>query len=100
MIEEIAREQGIPVSTCYRKVRTLVEEGLMLVEQNILTREGKKYAVYRTTFDHVIVTMNRGVVTTAVSVNPDVAEKLDHLRITGRWTDKSEDVSSRKVRCY
>lgn len=85
-IDEIAREQGIPVSTCYRKVKALVEGGLMVVERNILTRDGKKYAVYRTTFDHVIVTMNQGVLTAAASVNPDVAEKLDYLRTTARWT--------------
>ncbi len=48
-IEEIAEVMGIPVSTTYRRVHELAENGLMVVERIMVGPTGKRSAIYRST---------------------------------------------------
>ncbi|MCL4519813.1 MAG: helix-turn-helix domain-containing protein [Thaumarchaeota archaeon] len=45
-VEEISRENGIPISTCYRRVRELVDMGILREQSIVLNDEGKKYQTY------------------------------------------------------
>ncbi len=45
-VEEISKENGIPISTCYRRVRELVDTGILREQSIILNGEGKKYQTY------------------------------------------------------
>ena len=45
-VEEISRENGIPISTCYRRVRELVDMGILSEQRIVLNDEGKKYQTY------------------------------------------------------
>lgn len=74
-IEEIASEQLIPVSTCYRKVKQLVNQGVMLVERKAAPGGGKGHAVYRSTFSGLRVEMRDGDVFVHVTVNPNFADR-------------------------
>ncbi len=48
-IEEIAETMEIPVSTTYRRVHELAENGLMVVERIMVGTTGKRSAIYRST---------------------------------------------------
>lgn len=88
-VEEICAEQGIPVSTCYRKVKQLVSEGVLMVERRAATGKGKGHAVYRSVFSSLRVEMKDGEVTIHVTANPNIAEKLGQgrggLEARGLW---------------
>lgn len=73
---EISVEQAIPLSTCYRRARELVDQGLLVVQRIVITREGKKYAIYRSSFRDIRVTLTFEGVSAAAELNRDVAEKL------------------------
>jgi len=77
-IGEIYVEQGIPPSTCYKRIKRLVESGVMVVERMIVPPTGKKYAVYRSTFSRLYVGWENGQLAARVTVNPEVAEKLEN----------------------
>jgi hypothetical protein len=46
-IDEIAKENQIPVSTCYRRVHELLSLRLIRVERTVITETGKKFETYR-----------------------------------------------------
>ena len=46
-VEEISKENGIPLSTCYRRIRELLSFRLARIERTIITPEGKKYETFR-----------------------------------------------------
>ena len=75
-VDEICDEEGIPQSTCYRRIRQLVDEGAMVVERIVLTTSGKRYAVYRSTFSRLDVKLENGVMSAHATLNPAAADKL------------------------
>jgi hypothetical protein len=77
-VEEICSDQRIPVSTCYRKVKQLVSQGVLTVERKVATGKGKGHAVYRSVFSSLRVEMKDGEVSVYVLANPVVAERLGH----------------------
>jgi len=47
-INDIIRETNIAYTTCYRKVKWLLEEGLVIVDKIVITKEGKKFSLFHT----------------------------------------------------
>lgn len=83
-VEEISRENDIPLSTCYRRVHELLDAQILLVERIIVTPEGKKYELLRSAYRAVRVSMEGGVMKVEAIVNEDVAEKLKRLWLSMR----------------
>ena len=54
-IEEIGIATGVPVSTVYRKMHEMTDDGLAVVERAVISRDGKRSAIYRATFSRVKV---------------------------------------------
>ncbi len=79
-VEEISAEQNLPLSTCYRRIRHFVDDGLMILERLVVTPAGKRFAIYRTSFSDVTIRFYPGE--TAVETTPNF-EVLDKLRT--RW---------------
>jgi len=77
-IGEISVEQGIPQSTCYKRIKRMLEAGVIVIERLVVPPTGKKYALYRSTFSRLYVTWENGQLTARVAVNPGVAEKLQN----------------------
>lgn len=75
-VEEICDEQGIPPSSCYRRMRRLVDEGVMVVERMVVASTGRKYAIYRSAFSCLHIRLEDGVVSVYATLNPAVADKL------------------------
>jgi len=75
-VDEICEEGGIPQSTCYRRMRHLVDEGAMVIERIVVASTGRKYAIYRSTFSRFDVRLENGVISVCATLNPAAADKL------------------------
>lgn len=81
-VEDLSRENDIPLSTCYRRVHELLAAQILVVERIIVTPEGKKYELLRSAYRAVSVSFDGGVMKVNVTINEDVAEKLKRLWLT------------------
>lgn len=88
-VQEISLEQAIPLSTCYRKSRTLSRKGILVVDRIVVTAEGKRFAVYRSPFRGLRVEFSDEGMMVVAELNQDVAEKFRN-----RWVAQM-DPSSR-----
>jgi len=75
-VDEICEEGGIPQSTCYRRMRHLVDEGAMVIERIVVASTGRKYAIYRSTFSRFDVRLENGVISVYATLNPAATDKL------------------------
>jgi hypothetical protein len=75
-VQEISVEQAVPLSTCYRRTRELVDHGLLVVERIVVTSEGKRYAVFRSSFRSVEISSDLSEMSLSAELNEDVAGKF------------------------
>ncbi len=90
-INEICSEQQIPPSSCYKRVKRLVDQGLMTVERLVVTSGGKKYTVYRSTFSYFRVNMEAGAISARVVFNQEIADRVSQ-RLVRRFEKRDVDV--------
>lgn len=74
--QEISVEQALPLSSCYRRIRELVEQGLLVVERIVVTAEGKRFALYRGSFRSVEMAADFREVMVTAELNEEVANKF------------------------
>jgi hypothetical protein len=70
-VEEISRDSDIPTSTCYLKVAELLDKGLLRRERIVITRTGKRYALYRAAIRSVYVVFGAGGLAVSCESNGD-----------------------------
>ncbi|HKM49815.1 MAG TPA: hypothetical protein VJZ75_01405 [Candidatus Bathyarchaeia archaeon] len=75
-VVEITREQKIPVTSAYRKVKELKEFGLLKVERIIITDDGKKYELVKSAIKTATVQLDRETLDVNVTANVDADEKM------------------------
>ena len=75
-VQDISVEQAVPLSTCYRRARELVDQGILVVERIVVTGEGKRYAVYRSSFKTVDMASDFRGLSASAELNEAVAEKF------------------------
>lgn len=75
-IEDLSVEQGIPLSSCYREARELVNQGILTIEQIIDSGSGRRYAVYRSSFKNIEMAFGAGGLSASVELNEAVKEKF------------------------
>ena len=75
-VVDITREQRIPVTSAYRKVKELKEFGLLRVERIVLTDDGKKYELVRSAIRAANVQFDRGILDVDVTSNVEADEKM------------------------
>jgi hypothetical protein len=95
-VEEISAEQHLPLSTCYRRVRHFVDEGLMILERLVVTPAGKRYAIYRTSFSDVTVRLYPGEISVETAPNMDVLDKLRTKWLSTNYPSLNQDASFRE----
>ena len=83
-VEDMSRENDIPLSTAYRRVHELLDAQILIVERIIVTPEGKKYELLRSAYRSVTVSFDGGKMKVEAVINEDVAEKLKRLWFTMR----------------
>jgi hypothetical protein len=54
-VNEILKETSIPHSTGFRKLKWLLNEGLIMLDKIIITPDGKKFSLYHTTLKSINV---------------------------------------------
>jgi predicted transcriptional regulator len=54
-VNEILKESNIPHSTGFRKIKWLLNEGLIMLDKIIITPEGKKFSLYHSTLKSINV---------------------------------------------
>jgi DNA-binding Lrp family transcriptional regulator len=91
-VEEISEEENLPLSTCYRRVREFLDDGLMVLEKLILTRTGKRYAIYRTSFTGVSVRFTSEETVVEATPNLDVIDKLRTKWLSSTYPNLNEGV--------
>jgi DNA-binding Lrp family transcriptional regulator len=83
-VEDLSRENDIPLSTCYRRVHELLDAQILVIEKIIITQDGKKYELLRSSYRSVTVSFENGAMNVEAVINEDVAEKLRRLWLTMR----------------
>lgn len=79
-VEEISHENGIPISTCYRRVHELIQLRMLRIVSTIITPEGKKYGRYACAIGSVKVSLSSGSLTIDIEpVSPAPEEKLHDM---------------------
>ena len=95
-VEEISAEQDLPLSTCYRRVRQFVDEGLMILERLVVTQAGKRFAVYRTSFSDVTIRLYPGEIAIETTPNMEVLEKLRTKWLSTNYPSQNQDAAFRE----
>ncbi len=85
-VEDLSKENDIPLSTCYRRVHELLDSQILIVERIIVTPDGKKYELLRSAYRTVTVNFENGMIKVEAAINEDVAEKLRRMWITMKET--------------
>jgi hypothetical protein len=85
-VEDMSRENDIPLSTAYRRIHELLDAQLLVVERIIVTPDGKKYELLRSAYRAINVTFDGGAMKVDAVINEDVAEKLKRLWLSMRQT--------------
>jgi len=78
-VAEISFEEGISLSTCYRRVNELESHGILVIER-ITVADDRRYANYRSCFSSFRILSNGADASVEVVLNPDVADKVHN-----RW---------------
>lgn len=74
-VAELIKECDIPHSTAYRVVNELKEQGLLVVERILHSRDGKKTALYRSVFRDIVIKFKDGALEVEANPNHDVVDK-------------------------
>ncbi len=82
--EEIASEQKIPVSTCYRRIHDLVSLSILQAAK-IEIREGKKLTIYKRLYKNMLVKLEANNLVVELVPNTDssvlTSKSVDNARI-------------------
>ena len=81
-VEDLSKENDIPLSTCYRRVHELIDARVLIVERIVVTPDGKRYELLRSGYRSITVNFEGGMMKVGALVNEDVADKLRRLWVT------------------
>lgn len=83
-VEELSQSQNIPIATAYRRVNEMNEIGILAIEKTILTEDGRKYPLYRSSFSSINIGLRQTEISVEVEFNEDVATRLARLWVAMR----------------
>ena len=87
-ITEIIREQNIPMTSTYRRVKLLVDSKLIKVERSMVTEDGKRYYLYLSSIKNASITYNEGEL--IVEITPNIKE-LPEDRLLRSFTNIKQE---------
>jgi predicted transcriptional regulator len=59
-VADLSNRLDIPLSSTYRRVKTLVSMGLLVVVKSVVTEDGKKYNLYQSAVEDISVRFTKG----------------------------------------
>ena len=69
IVYQILKESKIPQTSGYRKINALIEDGILIIDGHIETKDGKKVNKYRTVFKNVQIHIIENDVTVDVQID-------------------------------
>ena len=69
IISEILADCKIPQTSGYRKINSLIENGLLVTEGSIVSGDGRRVSKYRTLFDNTRINIVKNHITVDVQLN-------------------------------
>lgn len=87
-VMDLIRDENLPVSSAYRKISELENEGLIGVERTIITDDGKSYNLYKSTFVEFTIRFEHGNFIVEGTPNKDILDKAFNLFYSFRRTKK------------
>ena len=72
-VMDIMREQEIPMTSAYRRIKLLLDNRLIKVEKSLVTDDGKRYYLYRSTIKSVIINYIDG--TLSLDITPNIVDR-------------------------
>ena len=75
-ITEIIRETDISHTTAYRKAKWMVENGLLVIEKIVVSKDGKKFSLLKSVFKSINIKYEYDRVTVEIEQNVDVLHKV------------------------
>jgi hypothetical protein len=73
---DLSREHEIPISSVYRRIHDLVEGGLLAIERSIITEDGKRFELYRSTVKAIQIRFEAGSVSVDLTPSEDMVSKF------------------------
>jgi predicted transcriptional regulator len=74
-VNDVIKQTGISHSTAYRKIKWMLEEGLLFTEKIDITHDGKKYSLFRSTLKSVSTKYEHGKISVELEYNVNVLER-------------------------
>jgi DNA-binding transcriptional ArsR family regulator len=75
-VNDAIKETDVSHSTAYRKIKWMLEEGLLFTDKIDITPDGKKFSLFRSTLKLINIKYEHGKMTVQVEYNLDVVEKI------------------------
>ena len=90
---EISQENGIPVSTCYRRIRGLIELGFLRELRTVVTDDGKRYQTYKSALKQVSVKFSIDGISVVPTFNPPEER---HVLAT-KWKETRSKIPTQSI---
>ena len=87
-ITDIMREQDIPMTSTYRRVKLLMDNKLVKVERSMVTDDGKRYFLYLSNIKDASIRFNKGEL--VVEITPNIIERPEDKLLRSFTTIKEE----------
>jgi len=75
-VNEVIRECNIPHTTAYRKIKWLLDNGLLLSIRNEITEDGKKFTLFRSVFKSLKINYEYGNIAVYGEYNLDPVQRV------------------------
>ncbi len=74
--QDLSVELGIPVASCYRKIRDLEDTNLLEVADSVLTPDGKRIKLYRSNITRFFVSFEGERLKVEINIRRAASEKI------------------------
>jgi DNA-binding transcriptional ArsR family regulator len=75
-VKQISDNTDIPLASAYRQVKSLLDDGLIVVERSAMTSDGKTYDLYRSRIRRAVLEVGPDGVHVVWEPNADVEDHL------------------------
>ena len=75
-VNDVIKECDIPHTTAYRKIKWLLEEGLIVIDKVQITQEGKKFSLFRSVLKALNIKYEYNSVIIEAEQNLSIMEKI------------------------
>jgi hypothetical protein len=81
IISEILEIAQIPQTSGYRKVNSLIEDGMLIVQGHVTTNDGKKVNKYKSIFENIKINIEKNKVIVKVLLAKESIEKSSVIQV-------------------